>query len=453
MWLRLPTTIRLCRIRFATGCCSAGSARPRPTSSKTHEPFAICRRSICRGRRLAASMLNLGILESARQALAELNVDIDELIELEEEPGLGNGGLGRLAACFMDSLATLQIPAIGYGIRYEYGIFDQTIKDGWQVEVADTWLRYGNPWEMRRARIGFDVPIGGHTEPWVDDEGRHRRRWVAAEILHGVANDTPVLGYGVDNTNLLRLWSAEASESFDFQVFNTGDYFGAVHRKIRSETVSKVLYPNDDPEVGKRLRLIQQHFFTSCSLQDMIRIFRQSGQGLEHFHEKYAVQLNDTHPALAVAELMRLLIDEHLLDWKTAWNVVSHTFAYTNHTLLPEALEKWEIPLFESILPRHLEIIYEINHHFLARGEVAIPGRPGTHGPHVIDRRIRAEARAHGLPGLRGELCDQRRGRASLAAVGKHGTERLPRSVAEEIQQQDQWRNAAAVPGAVQSEL
>lgn len=317
------------------------------------------------GPRLAAGMLNLGIMDSARQALSELNVDIDELIELEEEPGLGNGGLGRLAACFMDSLATLQIPAIGYGIRYEYGIFDQTIKDGWQVEVADTWLRFGNPWEMRRAGIGFDVPVGGHTETWVDDAGRHRVRWVAAETLRGVAYDTPVLGYGVDNTNLLRLWSAEASESFDFQVFNTGDYFGAVHRKIRSETVSKVLYPNDEPEVGKRLRLIQQHFFTSCSLQDMIRIFLQSGQGLEHFHEKYAVQLNDTHPALAVAELMRLLLDEHLLDWETAWNVVSHTFAYTNHTLLPEALEKWEIPLFESILPRHLEIVYEINHRFL----------------------------------------------------------------------------------------
>lgn len=328
------------------------------------------------GPRLGASMLNLGMAENARRALEELGVDFDELLELEEEPGLGNGGLGRLAACFMDSLATLQIPAIGYGIRYEYGIFDQIIKNGWQVEVADSWLHFGNPWEMRRARIRFHVELGGHTEPWVDADGRYRVRWVPAETLRGVANDTPVMGYGVENANLLRLWSAEACESFDFQAFNTGDYFGAVHRKVRSETVSKVLYPNDGPEVGKRLRLIQQHFFVSCSLQDMIRIFLQSGQSLERFHEKYVVQLNDTHPALAVAELMRLLIDRHLLTWEEAWSVTSRTFAYTNHTLLPEAQEVWPVALFESILPRHLEIIYEINHRFLDLVRLRFPGDP-----------------------------------------------------------------------------
>jgi len=317
------------------------------------------------GPRLAASMLNLGMTENARQALGELDIDLDTLIELEEEPGLGNGGLGRLAACFMDSLATLEIPAIGYGIRYEYGIFDQQIKGGWQVETTDTWLHYGNPWEMRRARTGFDVMLGGYTEGYTDQNGRYRVRWVPSEVVHGVANDTPVMGYGVNNANLLRLWSAEACESFDLQTFNTGDYFGAVHRKVRSETISKVLYPNDESAAGKRLRLIQQHFFVSCSLQDMIRIYVQSSGDLSHFDRKYAVQLNDTHPAIAVAELMRLLVDEYDLDWETAWAITTRTFAYTNHTLLPEALEKWPVPLFENLLPRHMEIVYEINRRFL----------------------------------------------------------------------------------------
>jgi starch phosphorylase len=317
------------------------------------------------GPRLAATMLNLGMIEQTRQALTELDIDLDMLIELEEEPGLGNGGLGRLAACYMDSMATLQIPAIGYGIRYEYGIFDQRIQNGWQVETTDTWLRYGNPWELRRARTGFDVGLGGYTQAYTDPKGRFRVRWIPSEILRGVACDTPVMGYGVNNANLLRLWAAEACESFDFATFNAGDYYGAVHRKVRSETISKVLYPNDEPEMGKRLRLIQQHFFVSCSLQDMIRLYRQSNHDLSGFHHKFAVQLNDTHPAIAVAELMRLLVDVHEMDWDAAWNVTERTFAYTNHTLLPEALEKWPIPLFTSILPRHLEIIYEINRRFL----------------------------------------------------------------------------------------
>ena len=334
---------------------------------KTQQSRTVCYFSAeyLPGPRLAASMLNLGMTENARQALGELDIDLDTLIELEEEPGLGNGGLGRLAACFMDSLATLEIPAIGYGIRYEYGIFDQQIKGGWQVETTDTWLHYGNPWEMRRARTGFDVMLGGYTEGYTDQNGRYRVRWVPSEVVHGVANDTPVMGYGVNNANLLRLWSAEACESFDLQTFNTGDYFGAVHRKVRSETISKVLYPNDESAAGKRLRLIQQHFFVSCSLQDMIRIYVQSSGDLSHFDRKYAVQLNDTHPAIAVAELMRLLVDEYDLDWETAWAITTRTFAYTNHTLLPEALEKWPVPLFENLLPRHMEIVYEINRRFL----------------------------------------------------------------------------------------
>jgi starch phosphorylase len=328
------------------------------------------------GPRLAASMLNLGIFEAAREALAQLGLNVDELIEIEEEPGLGNGGLGRLAACFMDSLATLQIAAIGYGIRYEFGIFDQKIKDGWQVEVADTWLRFGNPWELRRPRIGFNVKLGGHTESHTDAQGRYRVRWVPRETIRGIANDTPVLGYGVDNANLLRLWSAEACESFDFQAFNAGEHFLAVHRKVRSETVSKVLYPNDEPELGKRLRLIQQNFLVSCSLQDMLRIYRQSRRPLECFHEKYAVQLNDTHPALAVIELMRLLVDEHGIDWDSAWNVTRRTFAFTNHTLLPEALEKWPIPLLAELLPRHMEIVYELNRRFLDEVRLRYPDDP-----------------------------------------------------------------------------
>ncbi len=311
------------------------------------------------------NLLNLGITEPTRKALAGLDIDLDKLVAYEEEPGLGNGGLGRLAACFMDSLASLQIPAISYGIRYEFGIFTQLIRDGQQLETTDTWLRFGNPWEVRRPHVAYDVKIGGHTEQYADELGRMRVRWMPHEVFRGVAIDTPVLGHDVNTVNLLRLWSAEAAEAFDFSAFNKGDYHGAVVREVRSGTISKVLYPNDEPEIGKRLRLLQQHFFVTCSLQDMLRIHRTTGMPIERFHEKFSVQLNDTHPAIAVAELMRLLVDEHRLDWDVAWNTTRQTFAYTNHTLLPEALEKWPVPLFQSVLPRHLEIVYEINARFL----------------------------------------------------------------------------------------
>jgi starch phosphorylase len=311
------------------------------------------------------NLLSLGIQENTRKALAGLGIDLNKLIAYEEEPGLGNGGLGRLAACFMDSLATLEIPATGYGIRYEFGIFSQTIRHGEQVESTDNWLRFGNPWEVRRPHIAYDVRIGGRTERYTDQGGNLRVRWLENDALRGVAIDTAIPGHGVDTVNLLRLWSAEAMEAFDFNVFNAGDYAGAVVRGMRSGTISKVLYPNDEPEIGKRLRLLQQHFFVSCSLQDMLRIHRTTGRPLELFHEKFAVQLNDTHPAIAVAELMRLLVDEHNMPWDKAWNITQRTFAYTNHTLLPEALEKWPVPLFESVLPRHLEIVYEINGRFL----------------------------------------------------------------------------------------
>jgi len=322
---------------------------------------------------LGNNLLNLGITEVAREAMKDLGLDLDELIAFEEEPGLGNGGLGRLAACFMDSLATLQIPAVSYGIRYQFGIFNQTIRDGWQYELTDTWLRYGNPWEVRRPHVAYDVQLGGHVEHYRDDHDRHRARWVPHEVFRGVAIDTPVLGYGVNTVNQLRLWSAEATEAFDFHAFNTGDYYGAVNREIRSETISKVLYPNDEPETGKRLRLLQQHFFVSCSLQDLIRIHMTTKLPLSRMNEKFSIQLNDTHPAIAVAELMRLLIDIHGLDWDDAWAVTTRTFAYTNHTLLPEALEKWPVRMFEELLPRHLEIIFEINARHLDEVRLRFP--------------------------------------------------------------------------------
>jgi len=329
------------------------------------------------GPHLGNNLINLGIYDSARQAMEEAGFDLTELINQEEEPGLGNGGLGRLAACYLDSLASLEIPAVGYGIRYEFGIFDQEIRNGWQVEITDKWLRFGNPWEIPRAEITFDINFGGHTEDYYDAEGRSRVRWFPHRVVKGVAYDTPILGYRVNTCNTLRLWKAEACESFDFQAFNVGDYYGAVDEKLYSENITKVLYPNDEPIAGKQLRLEQQYFFVSCSLQDLIRMHLLRGKSLDTFHEKYAVQLNDTHPSIAVAELMRLLMDEHEMDWAKAWDVTRNTFAYTNHTLLPEALEKWPLPLFRSVLPRHLEIIYEINRRFLNEVRVRYPGDGG----------------------------------------------------------------------------
>jgi starch phosphorylase len=326
------------------------------------------------GPHLANNLVNLGIYDEVRQAVAEVGHDLTDLLEQEEEPGLGNGGLGRLAACFLDSLATLEVPAIGYGLRYEFGIFDQVIRDGWQLEITDKWLRYGNPWELPKPEIAYDINLGGHTETYQDHAGRYRVRWVPHQVVKGVAYDTPILGYRVNTTNILRLWKAEATESFDFQAFNVGDYFGAVDQKIASETITKVLYPNDEPYQGKQLRLAQQYFFVSCSLQDMIRLHLLIGNSLDTFNEWWAVQLNDTHPSIAVAELMRLFVDDHLMDWEQAWEITRKTLAYTNHTLLPEALEKWPLPLFREVLPRHLEIIYEINRRFLDEVRVRFPG-------------------------------------------------------------------------------
>jgi starch phosphorylase len=317
------------------------------------------------GPHLGNGLISLGIWPEAGEAVSRVGQDLAELLEQEEEPGLGNGGLGRLAACYMDSLATLNVPAIGYGIRYEFGIFDQAIRDGWQVELTDKWLRFGNPWEIVRAELEVQVGFGGRTEHYRDAEGGDRVRWVPDKVVKGVPYDTPVPGYRSQTTNLLRLWKAEAAEAFDFEAFNVGDYYRAVDEKVISETISKVLYPNDEPEIGKHLRLAQQYFFVSCSLQDMLRMHRTRGKSIDEFDSYWAAQLNDTHPSVAVAELMRLLVDEHAMDWDRAWAITQRTCAFTNHTLLAEALEKWPVPMFGSILPRHLEIIYEINRRFL----------------------------------------------------------------------------------------
>jgi glycogen phosphorylase len=325
------------------------------------------------GPQLGANLLALGLHDVARAALAELGISLDELIEHEEEPGLGNGGLGRLAACYIESMATLDIPAIGHGLRYEFGIFDQDIRDGWQVERTDRWLRNGNPWEIRRYEIEHPVGFGGHTEHTADDRGRLRVRWIPERRVKGIPYDVPIAGYATQGTSFLRLWSAVADEEFDLDAFQVGEYWRAVDQKIRSETLTKVLYPNDSSPAGKQLRLEQQYFFVACALQDCIRLLLQRTT-IRDFATKFAVQLNDTHPALAVPELMRLLIDVHGLGWDEAWDLVRRSVAYTNHTLLPEALETWPLPLIARLLPRHLEIIYEINRRFLDEVRTRFPG-------------------------------------------------------------------------------
>jgi len=361
------------------------------------------------GPHLGNNLINLGIHAEARQAVARLGLNLDDLLEQEEEPGLGNGGLGRLAACYLDSLATLEVPAIGYGIRYEFGIFDQQIRDGWQAETTDRWLRLGNPWEIPRPERTFVVQFGGRTEAYEDDRGCYRVRWLPEKAVQGVPYDTPILGYRVNTVNLLRLWRAQAVESFDFGAFNVGDYYGAVEEKVSSENLTKILYPNDEPAQGKRLRLEQQYFFVSCSLQDMIRIHLAAGRPLESLAEKFAVQLNDTHPAIGVAELMRLLVDGHGLDWDTSWEITRSTFGYTNHTLMPEALEKWPLPLFAGVLPRHLEIIFEINRRFLEDVRFRYPGDDGRvarlslideNGPKFVRMAHLAGVGSHSINGV-----------------------------------------------------
>jgi glycogen phosphorylase len=347
------------------------------------------------GPQLGAAIQALGIRREVEAAVDELGLSLDRLIDHEEEPGLGNGGLGRLAACFMDSLATLEIPAIGYGIRYEFGIFSQAIRDGWQAEVTDTWLRTGFPWEVRRYDIELAVGLGGHTEHLPDGDGGFRMTWVPERIVKGVPYDVPVLGHGTANTNFLRLWSAIADEELDLDAFQAGDYRRAVDAKVRSENITRVLYPADVTRAGKQLRLEQEYFFVSCALQDCIRLLLQRTT-IDQFADKFAVQLNDTHPALAVAELMRLLVDVHGLEWDDAWAVTSRSISYTNHTLMPEALEAWPLDLFGELLPRHLEIVNEINRRLCDDVRARCPGDEArVERMSIIDEQRGAVRMAH----------------------------------------------------------
>ena len=326
------------------------------------------------GPQLANNLLNLGIEKEAKEALAEYDLYLDQIYDLTEEPGLGNGGLGRLAACYMESLATLQVPATGYGIRYKFGMFQQAIKDNQQVEITDNWLHGSWPWELAQPDESVLVGFGGKVENYVSDRDNYRVRWVPAETVVAVPYDVLQLGYKVDCCNRLRLWRADATEIFDFYAFNIGDYMGSVEQGVQSETISKVLYPNDGTDDGKILRLKQQFFFVSASLHDMVRNLEKCHVPLEDFPNRYQVQLNDTHPSIAVAELMRIFVDLKHIEWEHAWEITTKSIAYTNHTLLPEALEKWDLRLFKSLLPRHLEIIYEINRRFLQTVRLRYPG-------------------------------------------------------------------------------
>ena len=317
------------------------------------------------GRLLINNLHSSGLYDPAREALEELGQDFEEIASEEADMGLGNGGLGRLAACFLDSLATLDLPAVGYGIHYEFGLFQQEFKDGYQIEHPDVWQEKGCPWEVMRPNFSQEIKLYGRVEHQIDDNGNFSPVWTDYKTIEGVPFDIAIVGYGGETVNFLRLWDSKASHEFDLNIFNDGGYVEAVREKAMGETISKVLYPNDTTEMGKELRLVQQYFFVSCSLKDIIRRFHANHSDWSEFPAFNAIQLNDTHPAVAVPELMRLLIDEHGLDWDTAWGITRDTCNYTNHTLLPEALEKWSVPLFEKVLPRHLEIIYEINQRFL----------------------------------------------------------------------------------------
>ena len=387
------------------------------------------------GRHLENNLIALGIYEKMRRVVAESGLKIEDLIEQEPDPGLGNGGLGRLAACFLDSLANLEMPAIGYGIRYEFGIFHQALRDGWQAEIPDNWLMFTNPWEIARPEDAVIIKLGGHTETYRDEQGNLRVSWIADRKVKAVPYDTPVPGYKTNTVNSLRLWKAEASEEFNFEAFNAGNYDRAVAEKMSSETISKVLYPNDNTPQGRELRLAQQYFFVSASLQDLIRIHLHSNRNLDNFYERAAIQLNDTHPSIAVAELMRLLIDEHGMDWDRAWDITQKTLAYTNHTLMPEALERWPVSLLSRMLPRHIEIIYEINHRFLEDVRTWFPE----------DDNLAAEL------SIIEEGADKKVRMANLACVGSHAITqaRYPQSfcqtLARKILQQNQRRDSSSL--------
>lgn len=356
------------------------------------------------GRTLMNSVLNMGCEPAFRQAVESLGLDFHAIREIEHDAALGNGGLGRLAACFLDSMATLGIPGYGYGIRYEYGMFTQKIENGCQVEHPDNWLRYGNPWEFPRPEVLYQVKFHGRVVSHVDERGRTRYHWVDTDDVMAMAYDTPIPGYGTDTVNNMRLWAAKATRDFELKYFNEGNYIKAVEEKNASENLSKVLYPDDTTEMGRELRLKQQYFFVSASLQDILYRYAKHHKGFDALPDKVAIELNDTHPAIAIAELMRILVDQHDLDWDHAWDITRRVFSYTNHTLMPEALETWPVPLFERVLPRHLQIIYEINHRFLREVMHRHPG------DHALLRRV----------SLIEESNPKRVRMAHLAMVGSH---------------------------------
>lgn len=357
------------------------------------------------GRQLRNNLVCLGLLETCRERLARLGIALDELCEVEPDAGLGNGGLGRLAACYLDSATTGELPVFGYGLRYEYGIFEQAIVNGWQVERPDYWLRLGSPWEIVRPECASPVQLYGHVAERTDAQGRRRPTWEGYHTVIGLPYDIPIVGYGVNTVNLLRLWSASASETFDLAAFNRGGYVEAVSEKARSETITKVLYPSDETDRGRELRLVQEYLFVACTLSDIIRRYEKNHDTFDAFPDKVAIQLNDTHPALAIAELMRVFVDLRGMEWDRAWELTRSTFAYTNHTLLPEALEQWPVPLMSKVLPRHLQVIYEVNERFL-NGEV------DRRWPGDGQRRERLSLIQEGMP--------QRVRMAHLAIVGSH---------------------------------
>ena len=328
------------------------------------------------GRTLMNSLLNMGIFEEVSQAFRDVGLDLEQVCEMEPDAALGNGGLGRLAACFLDSMATLGIPGFGYGIRYEYGMFYQNIDNGFQVEHPDNWLRYGNPWEFPRAEVIHPVKFNGRVVEYPDDDGRLHYHWIDTDEVIAMAYDTPIPGYCTNTVNNMRLWSAKSSRDFDLKYFNEGNYIKAVEAETESENISKVLYPDDTTFMGKELRLKQQYFFVCASLHDILYRFKKHHSSFDDLPDKVAIQLNDTHPSIAIAELMRVLVDLEKLEWTHAWDIVTRTFAYTNHTLMPEALETWPVSLFEKVLPRHLLIIYEINRRFLKEVVHHCPGNP-----------------------------------------------------------------------------
>lgn len=326
------------------------------------------------GRSMGNNLLNMGLIDTAKRLLAEHGIDLDKLEEEEPDPGLGNGGLGRLAACFLDSLATLNYPAMGYGIRYEFGIFQQSFKDGYQVESRDPWLERLNPWEIPRPDLAATIQFEGNVEHRLDENGELCADWINTKKVKGIPYDMPIAGYDTETVNSLRLWSAQATNDFNLGIFNAGDFRKAVEDKVISETISKVLYPADNNPEGRELRLKQQYFFVCCSIHDIIRRYKKEHKTFDNFVDKVAIQLNDTHPAIAIAEFMRVLVDLEKVKWDKAWSITEQVFGYTNHTLLPEALERWPLPMFAKLLPRHLEIIYEINRRFLLRVHIAFPG-------------------------------------------------------------------------------